>query len=112
MPTRVNTTWELVRGETAELLIRFRTDTDGTPLDLTDRTYRAHLRPYAASPIHTAATVTVAAPTTGELMLHVSAADTGAIAWNRGLWSLEETIDGVPRTILEGEVTVGTDVTR
>jgi len=112
MPTHVDTIWELVRGEPAELVIRFRTDAEGTPLDLTDRSYRCHLRPYAASTLHTAATVTAPEPETGEIVLHVSAVQTAGIPWNLGLWSLEETIEDVARTILEGDVTVGTDVTR
>ena len=112
MVTEVVTAWELIRGEPATRLFRFHAEEIGNPLDLTDRTYRVHLRPYAASDIHTAALVTVTDPTGGAMTVTLTAEQTDAIPWNIGVWSLEETIAGVAGSLIEGDVIVRPDVTR
>jgi hypothetical protein len=84
-----------------------------TPLDLTDYEYRGQLRKSYGSKTYTAFTITSEDPTTGELVLFLTATQTTALREGRYVYDIEiEDEDGIVTRVLEGIITVTPNVTR
>lgn len=115
-------TYKLVieQGSTFRLLLRL-TNADGTTPDLTGYTARMQIRETLDSPQplyelttqdRPAGGITIDGPA-GTIALRVSAADTTALAWPRGVYDLElQAPDGDVGKLLKGEVVVEREVTR
>lgn len=103
----------ITRGDTETLVITITSDDNGTPVDITGRTYRAQIRSSQdSSTIKASFTCTVAYGTTGQVTCVLAAADSATLTPGLAFWDFEENASGVITTILSGNVTVLADVTR
>jgi hypothetical protein len=97
-----------------------RGDTDGIPIviqeggvaaDLTGRTYAAQIRRTKNSAVAIDVTVDTAGAATGELVLRLEPEITETLT-GEYQWDLEQTMDGIVRTLLTGRWIFDPDVTR
>lgn len=103
----------ITRGDTEVIVATLTSDDNGTPINITGRTYRAQIRSTQDSTtIKASFTCTVPTGTDGKVTCTLSAADCATLTAGRYYWDLEETASGVVSTILAGDVTVLADVTR
>lgn len=90
---------------------------DGTPRNLTGYTARMQIRRAAAdasvllelTTVNGRITITAL---TGTLILSLSATETAALSWTRGVYDLEIVAGSAVERLLEGAVTVSPEVTR
>ena len=96
---------------TAEVAV---SGSDGATLDLTGYTAEGQIRKTYTSSTSIAFTATIEAPTTGNVNISLSAAQTGAMKPGRYVYDVEITNDGgnTVTRILEGQVEVTPSVTR
>lgn len=88
-------------------------NSDGTPVNISGRTYAAQIRA-TADATTTIATFTcgITNAAAGQFACTLSATTTGALAIGVGVWDLQETAGDVKTTILAGPVRIDYDVTR
>ncbi len=101
-------------GDTETVTVTLQ-NADGTPIDITGRSYAAQIRPTADSATVIASfTCAITNAAAGQFACTLSAATTGALAIGTGVWDLQETSGGgtVKTTILAGPVRIDYDVTR
>jgi len=86
---------------------------DGTPVDITGRTYAAQIRA-TADATTTIATFTCAITNAaaGQFACTLPATTTAALSIGTGVWDLQETSGDTKTTILAGPVRIDYDVTR
>ena len=101
-------------GDTETVTVTLQ-ESNGTPVDITGRTYAAQIRA-TADAAATIATFTCAITNAaaGQFACTLSASTTGALSIGTGVWDLQETSGGgtVKTTILAGPVRIDYDVTR
>lgn len=86
---------------------------DGSPVDVTGRTYRGQVRSTAASTAVLATfSCSVTNGTAGQFSCTLSAATTGALSAGQAVYDIEETFGSVVNTLLQGPVFIVQDVTR
>lgn len=99
-------------GDTVTLSVAFQYST-GLPLDITGRTYRAQLRTVPEDSETLASfTCTVVSAIGGTLTVSLPASTTATLPTGPACWDLEETYGTAVNTLLAGDVTVVSDVTR
>jgi hypothetical protein len=88
-------------------------NSDGSPVNITGRTYTAQIRATAdaASPIATFSCSVVDGPG-GEFACTLSATTTAALSIGTGVWDCQETNGATVTTLLAGPVRIDRDVTR
>lgn len=88
-------------------------NSDGTPVNISGRTYAAQIRA-TADATTTIATFTcgITNAAAGQFACTLSATTTAALAIGVGVWDLQETSGDVKTTILAGPVRIDYDVTR
>lgn len=99
-------------GDTETVTVTLQ-ESDGTPVNITGRTYAAQIRATAdaAGTIATfSCAITNAAA--GQFACTLSATTTAALSIGTGVWDLQETNGTVKTTILAGPVRIDYDVTR
>lgn len=102
----------LTRGDTETLVVTIQGD-NGSPINITGRTYRAQVRSSQDSTtIKASFTCTVTSGANGQVTCVLSATDSATLPSGQYYWDLEENASGVVSTILAGNVTVFADVTR
>lgn len=108
----------ILQGETWRHQLVWKAGTPYVPVDLTGCSARMQVRSAVDS-----ATVLLELTTanggielggsSGEITLHLSAADTAALSWARGVYDLEVVMsDSTVRRLLEGSIKVKPEVTR
>lgn len=108
---------EIVRGDTKTFTVTY-TETDGTPVDLTDYTARMQIRKTMddGSYIWQGSTTTGEISITGAsglISITIPKTNTATFNFDRGKYDLEITSStGVTETIMGGEATLIKDVTR
>lgn len=103
----------ITRGDTETLVINLTSDDDGTPINITGRTYRAQIRQSQDSTtIKASFTCVLSNAASGQVTCTLAAADSATLPVGKAYWDLEENASGVITTILSGNVTVTADVTR
>lgn len=119
MPGKLNL--KINRGETFRHLLKWQ-DANEAPIDLTGYSARMHVRSSVDAPTTllelTTANNKISFPNAdqGEILLHLTAAETAALTWDTGVYDLELVIvialvEEVTR-LVEGKVTVTKEVTR
>ena len=102
----------IVIGDTKTVNVSFE-NPDGTPIDITGRTYAAQIRSSKASTTVLAEfTCTVANGPGGQLAAALPASTTAGLIPSDGVWSLRETNATVVTTILSGTVQIIQSPTR
>ena len=106
----------LVSGDDETLEFKFE-ETDGTPLDLTDRTYFLEVRstPQSTGVANCTFTCTVPIPVDGVVVATADGAQTSGMAPGKGFWwSLLQVTDSTPdgETLVWGRVEVIPQVTK
>jgi hypothetical protein len=110
VPSTQNLT--ITRGDTEVIVITMK-DSASAPVDITGRTYRAHIRLTKDATVVSAAFVCVVTNSTqGEVTCTLTAGNSGALAAGKYYWDFEENYSGTVTTILAGTVTVLADVSR
>lgn len=103
----------ITRGDTETLVVTITSDDNGTPINITGRTYRAQIRSSQdATTVKASFTCVVTNGAAGQVTCTLSAADSATLPVGIAFWDLEENASGVISTILSGTVTVLADVTR
>lgn len=103
----------ITRGDTVTLVITVASDENGTPINITGRTYRAQIRSNQDSTtVKGSFTCVVSDGSAGQVTCTLSAADCATLTPGVAFWDFEENASGVVTTILSGNVTVLADVTR
>jgi hypothetical protein len=99
-------------GDTETVTVTLQ-ESDGTPVNITERTYAAQIRA-TADAASTIATFTCAITNgaAGQFACTLSATTTAALSIGTGVWDLQETNGSVKTTILAGPVRIDYDVTR
>lgn len=99
-------------GDTETVTVTLQ-ESDGTPVDITGRTYAAQIRATADATTTIAAfTCAITNAAAGQFACTLSATTTAALAIGTGVWDLQETNGTVKTTILAGPVRIDYDVTR
>ena len=117
MTTPAKLKFTIYQGATFRKRLKW-TAPSGTPVDLTGCTARMQVRSEVASPdalleLTTVNGGIVLGGALGTIDLYVSDEDTGAIAWDGGVWDLEIVHPGGEVTRLaQGSVSVSPEVTR
>jgi len=102
----------ITRGDTETVVVSM-TDSAGSPVVITGRTYTAQLRTTPSISIISASfTCTVTDAPNGKVTCVLSAVDSALLNPGYFYWDLQENASGVISTILSGNVTVLADVTR
>lgn len=110
VPTTQNLT--ITRGDTEVVVITMK-DSIGTAINVTGRTYRAHIRATKDDTVIAASFACVVTNgAAGEVTCTMAAGTTATLAAGKYYWDFEETNGSVVSTILAGTVTVLADVTR
>jgi len=98
-----------IRGAAVKIVLRL-TDSAGQPRSLTGLTYRAHMRPTAASDVSIASICTVSVP---DATVTVDWLNTSTADWRgRGVWDLEEVFSGIKSFPCQGDLVIEEPVTR
>lgn len=100
------------RGDTETIQVTMTTD-DGTPIDITGRTYASQLRttPDIAA-ISATASCTITDAANGVMTVIFTPAQTSPLDPGYYYWDLQENASGTITTVMSGTVTVLADVTR
>lgn len=110
MPATLNLSLRIGDTETVSVTI---TDSNGSPVNISGRTYAAQIRTYATD---TAALATFSCSiinaAAGTLAATLSASTTAALTAGLAVWDLQETNGTTVTTLLAGQVTIVQDVTR
>lgn len=99
-------------GDTESLTLNLQ-NSDGTPINVTGRTYAAQIRATAdATTVLASFTCAISNAAGGVVTATLPAATTAALTPGVGVWDLQETNGTVVTTLLAGPVTITQDVTR
>ena len=103
----------ITRGDTETIVVTLTSDDNGTPINITGRTYRAQIRQSQdATTIKASFTCAITNAAAGQVTCTLSATDSATLPVGIAYWDFEENASGVVTTILSGNVTVVADVTR
>lgn len=99
-------------GDTEQLTIYVK-DTDGSPVDITGRTYSSQIRDTAASTAVLATfSCSVTNGTAGVFACTLGTAITAALTAGQAVYDIQENASGVVTTLLAGPAFIVQDVTR
>ena len=102
----------ITRGDTETIVVTMKTSA-GVAVNITGRTYRAHIRTTKDAATTSGTFVcTVTNASAGEVTCVMSAGSTAALPVGTSYWDFEENNAGVVATILSGTVNVLADVSR
>lgn len=103
----------ITRGDTETVVVTCTSDENGTPINITGRTYRAQIRSSSeSSTVKASFTCTVTDGPNGKVTCVLSATSSAALSPGNYYWDLEENASGTVTTFISGSVTVVGDVTR
>jgi hypothetical protein len=99
-------------GDTESVTVTLQ-QADGTPVNITGRTYAAQIRATAdaTTPIATF-TCAITNAAAGQFACTLPASTTAGLAIGTGVWDLQETNGATVTTILGGSVRIDRDITR
>lgn len=106
---------EIIKGDDYAHVVTLNTRVAGvlTPINITGRTYMAHLRKLVSQAIPDATfTCTVTDGMAGEITITLANAITEDLRVDCYHWDLQQNAGGILNTILRGKATVVSDVTR
>lgn len=106
---------EIVKGDdyVHVVTIKQRVGTTTTPINITGRTYTAHLRKVKTQTLPDAVlTCTVTDAVNGQITITLANALTGALRVDCYTWDLQQNASGVITTVLAGTAKVKSDSTR
>lgn len=118
MTTPAKLKLKIIQGATFPKVLRWIAPDKTTPIDLTGCTARMQARSEIESPTVLLELTTenggiVIDGPAGKLALHISPADTAAIAWESGVWDLEVVHpNGDVTRLAQGSISVSREVTR
>lgn len=99
-------------GDTEQITVTVK-DSNGSPVDITGRTYASQIRATAASTAVLATfSCSVTNGTGGVFVCTLGTAVTGALSAGQAVYDVQENASGVVTTLLAGPVYVVQDVTR
>lgn len=99
-------------GDTETVTVTLQ-ESNGTPVNITGRTYAAQIRPTAdSSTVIATFSCAITNAAAGQFACTLSATTTAALSIGTGVWDLQETNGTVKTTILAGPVRIDYDVTR
>jgi hypothetical protein len=103
----------ITRGDTETVVAVLTSDEEGTPINITGRTYTSQIRSNQDSSIIAASfTCVVTNGAAGTVTCTLSAASSAELDPGYYFWDLQENASGVISTVLAGQVSVLADVTR